>query len=73
MYGCFDCKMRGHKIVEALRGKVRTFFANQAEKVWHHYEKLHEAMQLRFGQNELPSLARHNLYQVMQNNWESVE
>ena len=26
MYECFNDKMRGYKIVEALRGKVRTFF-----------------------------------------------
>ena len=30
-------------------------------------------MQLRFGQNEPPSIARHKLYQVMQNNGELVE
>ena len=73
MYGCFDGKMRGYKIVEALRGKARTFFASQTEDVRHDYEKLCEAMQLRFGQNEPPSIARHKLYQVMQNNGELVE
>ena len=73
MYGCFDGKMRGYKIVEALRGKARKFFASQTEDVRHDYEKLCEAMQLRFGQNEPPSIARHKLYQVMQNNGELVE
>ena len=71
LYGCDDDMVRAFKLIEAFRGNAISFFASLPDGVSREYGKLCEAMEGRFGDHELDSVARMKLHHVQQRQEES--